>query len=131
MAGWIFDIDPLKSVLPGLATMKANTALAILLEGAALALLAVSPVTGWKRATARAAAAAAGAGALTLLEFATGANLGIDEILATSPAMRFHITPTAWPPTALNFVLLASPRARRNAERAAGSACEASAIAAS
>lgn len=131
MAGWVFDIDPLKSVLPGLATMKANTALAILLEGAALAVLAGSPPALRLRIAARATAAVGGAvGALTLLEFALGTNLGIDELLVrdvarnTLPYYAGRMAPT----TALNFVLLAVAIALVETRTArAGRVCEGSA----
>ena len=36
MAGWVLDIDFLKSVVPGLITMKANTALVLMLLGTSL-----------------------------------------------------------------------------------------------
>src|SRR5437868_15249202 len=43
LLGWIFDLPALKGVIPGLATMKINTAASLLLCGVALYLRAGSP----------------------------------------------------------------------------------------
>ena len=43
LAGWVFHVPSLKSVLPGFVSMKPNTALAFILLGAALALLSSAP----------------------------------------------------------------------------------------
>ena len=39
LSGWVFHVEPLKSVLPGLVTMKVNTALGVAFSGMALWLL--------------------------------------------------------------------------------------------
>jgi diguanylate cyclase (GGDEF)-like protein len=79
IGGWAFDIVSLRSVLPGLGTMKANTALGIATLGGGLALIA-----GGKSARIAAAALAALAlaiGVLTLVEYAFDRSLGIDELV--------------------------------------------------
>jgi len=81
MAGWLFDVPSLKSVMPGLATMKANTALGLCLSGASLWLWPRKPET-----TAQPIARALGLivallGALTLGEYILGRDFGIDELL--------------------------------------------------
>lgn len=49
LAGWLFDVDALKSLLPGLSSMKANTALGIALAGAALLLSTDEDAAVWRR----------------------------------------------------------------------------------
>jgi hypothetical protein len=82
LIGWIFDIGPLMTVLPGFIRMKANTALAFLF-GAVGLLLA-------NRGTDRLAQAICGCAVLMLggsviLEYAGGVDLRIDEFLFRDP----------------------------------------------
>ena len=43
LVGWVFDLPTLKSVLPGVVSMKANTALGIVLAGLSLAIVTRGP----------------------------------------------------------------------------------------
>ena len=107
LVGWALDIPLLKSLHPSLVSMKANAALAFLLVGSALLLEQEPGVTPGRRRTARVlAAAAALIGAATLLQYALGLDLGIDQVLARdvpgaietsaagrmSPAAAMHFT---------------------------------------
>ncbi|MDE2450843.1 MAG: GGDEF domain-containing protein, partial [Gammaproteobacteria bacterium] len=116
VGGWGLDIASLKRVLPGLSTMKVNTALGIAALGGGLALIDRG------RSSRIAAGAMAGLalaiGVLTLAEYALDWNAGIDEFLFRDPA-----TPLAACPgrpaaaTALMVTLLAAAQlfARRPA----------------
>src|SRR5690349_15465203 len=74
-AGWIFGIGALKSVLPGLSPMKANTSLGLLLAGVALRLIANEDVALWRRQIARVCAFVTTLlGLLTLVEYLSGVN---------------------------------------------------------
>lgn len=79
LLGWAIDVNALKSVLPGLATMKANTALCFLLSGIALALRDRRAVrlTG--------AAITMLVAALSLGEYVLGRDFGIDQLLFHDP----------------------------------------------
>lgn len=79
--GWILDIQVLKTIAPGLVSMKANTALAFVFAGAALWLLREDDGSQARRIV------AGGLGvvivvvaALTLAEYASGVHLGIDHL---------------------------------------------------
>jgi PAS domain S-box-containing protein len=82
LAGWGLDIAALKSVAPGLATMKANTALALAVAGASLCLDGAARFGGASRRVSQGLAAIVVLiSILTLVEYASGINLGIDELL--------------------------------------------------
>ncbi|WP_119068097.1 sensor histidine kinase [Aggregatilinea lenta] len=80
LAGWTLDVDTLKSVVPGWATMKVNTALCFVLIGGALWLLQGSTRRS-SRLARLCAASAAIIGLASLGEYLLNVNLGIDELL--------------------------------------------------
>ncbi|MBI4516166.1 MAG: PAS domain S-box protein [Deltaproteobacteria bacterium] len=79
LLGWAADIAVLKSVVPELATMKANSALALVLLGGALWYEAAEP--NRHRGSRIAAGAVAVLSALTLGEYLLGFDFGIDQLL--------------------------------------------------
>lgn len=108
LAGWAMGNETIKSVVPGWAVMKPNTALAFVLAGGALCLL-----RGKDQSPVKKAAAALGAivvmaiGALTLAEYVSRARFGIDELLFREvPAENLWFPGRMAPASALNFVML-------------------------
>jgi PAS domain S-box-containing protein len=108
LAGWAFEIDALKTVLPGLASMKVNTALGFVFAGAALALLGrPSPHARWLSSIA--AALVLALGIATAIEYLMDVNFGIDQII-----VRDSNTPPDYYPgrmalaTSLGFLLAAA-----------------------
>lgn len=121
LVGWAADIPSLTSVLPGLSTMKVNTAISFAVAGAGLL------AAGVQRRFARGLAAAcsfwlAAVGSLTLLEYFTGADLGIDEMFVADtgtltgsgfPGRMSPLTASAFVALGLCIALLAFGRRRR------------------
>ncbi len=82
LLGWVLDSPTLKSIQPGLVSMKPNDAVGLVLLGLALWLLRRESVLPQRRRIARGCAwGAALLGAVTLTEYATGWDLGIDQLL--------------------------------------------------
>jgi PAS domain S-box-containing protein len=110
LIGWVLDIAALRSVAPGWASMKVNTALCFLLIGISLWLL--QPALTDPRICRLARVLAAGAaliGFASLIERVLGVNLGIDELLLkdTSRFSDSLIAPGRMShATAFNFTLL-------------------------
>src|SRR3989338_7790607 len=109
LGGWAFDIIALKSVFPGLVTMKANTALAFVLAGVSLWLLRSEQADQRTRQIAQACAAAVALlGLLTLSEYLFGWDLGIDQLLFEEPlgAVGTFSPGRMAPATAFNLLLI-------------------------
>ncbi|HXM99994.1 MAG TPA: ATP-binding protein [Candidatus Dormibacteraeota bacterium] len=84
--GWAFHIEHLKSVVPGLVTMKANTALGLALSGTSLWLLLPGESHPRRRQIAHFLALLVTLiGAATLCEYLFGLNLRIDQLLFNEP----------------------------------------------
>jgi two-component sensor histidine kinase len=122
VAGWLLQVEVLKSVAPGLPTMKFNTALAFIATGAGLWL------AGRGRPVARYVAAGVGILLLalavaTILEYGLDLNLGIDQAFVQDtgtlrgsgyPGRMSILTAIAWLVLGGAIVLLAM--ASRRAE---------------
>jgi hypothetical protein len=107
LLGWLVKSDYLKSVIPGLATMKANTALAFLSAGAALwTLRRPAPTRVEKLAGRLLAALVVAIAALTLAEYIAAVDFGIDQLLFRDGTTLYTSHPGRMAPaTALNFIL--------------------------
>ncbi|HYL01827.1 MAG TPA: GGDEF domain-containing protein [Steroidobacteraceae bacterium] len=84
VGGWGFGVSVLQSVLPGLSTMKANTALALAALGTSLA--TTEPGRRPRGLAMAAAALALALGLVTLAEYTFHLRDGIDQWLVRDPA---------------------------------------------
>ncbi|HAV63544.1 MAG TPA: hypothetical protein DCY13_14405, partial [Verrucomicrobiales bacterium] len=110
LGGWLFDQPVLKATLDGTVAMKANAALCFILLGGALWGMAAGSAGARQRMAVTASATLAGLiGLLTLIEYAAGWNLGIDEVLFREPegAVGTSHANRMAPNAALGFVLAA------------------------
>ncbi|MHC5542301.1 hypothetical protein ACYOEI_29100, partial [Singulisphaera rosea] len=83
LLGWVADIATLKSLIPGYVSMKVNTALAFTLAGTSLAISqGKDRETGARLAAYLLATLVLFIGSLTLFEYLSGLDLGIDQLLA-------------------------------------------------
>src|SRR5213592_591421 len=112
LIGWLLDIALLKSVWPGLVTMKANAALAFVFGGCALWMLGADPAdpfAGRRRRVGQVfASIVVLIGLLTLGEYFFGWDLGIDQWLFQDPRGMVDAAHRGRMPhiTALNFVVI-------------------------
>ena len=109
LVGWIVGSDALKSIVPGAMVMNANTAVCFLLMGVGLALLSRLPSASGRRVGLGLIGGSASIAALTLAQYATGIDLGIDRLLfAGVPDEGTMLMAGRMAPlTAVSFALLA------------------------
>lgn len=114
LAGWSLGSAALKSVAPGLPSMKVNTAISLVGLGLALA----AHASGLRRSANLAAVAGMTLGAATLVQSLFGVDLGIDELLFQDVRSEFTQYPgrmndsTAATAVLLGAALLTVDRAR-------------------
>lgn len=112
LVGWYLDLAPLKSLLPGAATMKPNTALSFVLLGASLWLFQASVDRAhrvlWCRISQICAALVALITGLTLAEYLFGIDAHIDTLLFPAAAPDPHASHHGRmaPATAAAFVFI-------------------------
>jgi PAS domain S-box-containing protein len=107
LLGWWLRIPIVTTVLPGLVSMKANTALGFVMTGIALALAPWSS-RGAAHVARICASITMAMASLTLLEYGRGVDLGIDNLLITG--LNYQPPPTRMSlATAVAFVAASLP----------------------
>jgi two-component system, cell cycle sensor histidine kinase and response regulator CckA len=92
LLGWALHISTLQTILPGLVSMKPNTALTLVFAGACIGILATRPIPNHRRVARLLAVAVLVVGALTVAEYVIGRDFGIDNLLF---ADKFSATQTS------------------------------------
>jgi PAS domain S-box-containing protein len=117
LSGWVFHIPVLTRVLPGAVEMKINTAVAIILCGTALLILADRAAASAERMAIGFALAAAAIGLASLAEYVFGWQLGIDELLAKDTEVAYNVFRGRMSPfSAAAFVIIGSALAAMRRE---------------
>lgn len=112
LVGWVFDVPELKSILPGFATMKPNTAVSFVLLGTALFFLSPNQKffhNQLSKLIARICAlTAALIGSIVIAEYISKVDIGIDTLLfERSVLAEPGLFPGKMSPiTAFNFLIL-------------------------
>jgi len=109
LLGWMFDITTLKSVFPGLVSMKPNTSLGFIFSGLSLLFLNFKKSNPITQRIAQASAVIVGLiGLLTFYQYISGQGLGIDQLLFKEPpgTVGTYAPGRMAATTALNFLLI-------------------------
>lgn len=108
LAGWVFHLESLKSVLPNYVSMKANTALCFVLSGASLLIGYLSRPSAWKKnCSLILVLPVIFIGGMTLVEYLSGQSFGLDQWLFRDFPHPAHTSDPGRmaPNTAIDFLL--------------------------
>ena len=118
IGGWVLGSRSLLSVLPNAATMKANTAVGLILAAGALLLEGGRRSLFTHRMAQLCTTLLTLIGGLTLVEYIAGTNLGIDQFLLTDPTSdEFTLPGRPSVTTATCFFLIGGALLLRNRRR--------------
>jgi PAS domain S-box-containing protein len=107
LLGWLLGLDILKSMLPGLLTMKVNTALAFVFLGLGLFLSARATTARDRRSAVLPVAAAVGLATLVGSQYVIGRDLGIDQwLFYEAPGQLGTVQPNRMSPMTVICILL-------------------------
>jgi PAS domain S-box-containing protein len=107
LLGWLLGLDILKSIVPGLLTMKVNTALAFVLLGIGMLLSARATAPRDRRLAVLAVTAAMVLATLVGSQYLIGRDLGIDQwLFYEAPGQVGTVQPNRMSPTTVICVLL-------------------------
>lgn len=95
LAGWLFDVPLLRTVISGYVSMKVNTAVGIIAAGLVLFLIAARPAASGQTRLLRHAAVAVVIllGGSSLVQFLGRIDLGIDQFLLRDPFTPVEFSP--------------------------------------
>lgn len=109
IAGWHFNISILMTFLPGYVTMKFNTALCLILFSSAQVCILFREIQSTKKIAFTLNILAFSMASVTLFQYITGTNLGVDEFFYKDLAEvgKFYPPGRMAPITALSFLIFA------------------------
>jgi PAS domain S-box-containing protein len=118
LAGWLFQIDALKCIVPGATPLKPNIAAGMLFCGVGLSLLSSRKIDWMRSPITLMALLAITLAVLTLGEIFFGWDIGIDQLLVRTGSPEANISQRMFPTTAFCFLLagiaiLAAPALHR------------------
>ncbi len=106
IVGWWLGVDEVQRLRPRFTAMKANAALGLMVTAASLLMLLGSPPPRRRLVARVLGACAAAIGALSIGQDLAGLDLGVDQLLASIPAVDRAEPDRMAPATAITFVAL-------------------------